>query len=548
VANSPSIMVRVLGDLTGLNKAFADATTKGQQAAGTLHTALSGTLAALNQTGVLGPFADALAGIDTALDTVTGHAKAIGPAMIGVGGALAGVGAGLAALGSKDQAAHQQLQASVEATGKSYDDYSGRIEEAIKHQEKFGDTANQTQDALRVLTQATGDPTKALDLLSVATDLAAAKHETLDTAATQLGRVYNGNTKILKEFGITGVKGAAAVSELSQKLSGQGAAAADTFSGKVNAIKAHLDDVVATFGQKYGPAITAAGSVMAGLGGVVTTVNGISQIFAKTQKEVAAVTDAATAAAEGEQLAFKGLGAAETGATAATETHTAATEAHTAAAGAGSKALGLLKAAIGGVIAVLIAYAAEIGLVLLVLAALAAIAYVIYRNWGTIFPALKAIVKDTFDWIKNNWPLLVGILTGGIGLAAGLIVQHWNDILHGAQVAFKAIANAFVDAINFIIRIWNDLHFKAPGFSAFGVHVGGFTIGLPHIPDVPHLDQGGLITRTGLIFAHAGETVTPAPPVRQGPAIVINDAHFSSDIDIELFLRRAAWTIQTQKI
>jgi hypothetical protein len=515
-------MVRVLGDLTGLNKAFADATTKGQKAAGTLHTALSGTLAAFNQTGVLGPFADALAGVDQSLATIGDHAKKLGPTMLGVGGALAGVGAGLTAIGSKDQAAQKQLQAAVEATGKSYDDYSGRVEEAIKHQEKFGDTANQTQDALRVLTQATGDPTKALDLLSTATDLAAAKHESLDTAATQLGRVYNGNTKILKEFGITGVKGAAAVSELSQKLSGQGAAAADTFSGKVNAIKAHLDDVVAAFGQKYGPAITAAGSVTAGLGGAITTANGISQIFAKTQKDVSAATKEAAAAAESGQLAFEGLGLAEEEANAG--------------------GLGLL---------------ATIGLVVLAIAALGVAAYLIYRNWSTIWPAMKQAVVDVFDWIKNNWPIVLGILTGGLGLAVGEIIQHWNTILnflegvpgkiaHLAAGMWNGIANAFVAAINFIIHIWNGLQFKLPsvGFGPF--HTPSFTLGLPNIPDVPHLAQGGLITRDGLIYAHAGEAITPAS--RTGPAIVINDAHFSSDIDIELFLRRAAWTIQTQKI
>jgi hypothetical protein len=160
-------------------------------------------LGALNQTGVLGPFGDALDGIDRALSSVEGHAKQMGPALMGVGGALAGIGIGLAALGSKDQAAHTQLQSAIEATGQSYDDYSARVEEAIKHNEKFGDTAAQTQDALRILTQATGDPTKAFDLLSTATDLAAAKHEDLTKAAGQLGKTYNGNARLLKEFGIT---------------------------------------------------------------------------------------------------------------------------------------------------------------------------------------------------------------------------------------------------------------------------------------------------------------------------------------------------------
>ena len=79
-------------------------------------------------------------------------------------------------MGSKDQAAHQQLQAAVEATGHSYDQYSEQVEATIKSQEKFGTTADVTQGALRTLTQATGDPTKALDMMGTAANLAAAKH------------------------------------------------------------------------------------------------------------------------------------------------------------------------------------------------------------------------------------------------------------------------------------------------------------------------------------------------------------------------------------
>jgi hypothetical protein len=552
-------MVRVLGDLSGLNKSFTDASSRGQKAAEAIHKGFAGTLTALNKTGVLGPFAEALDGVDQAIETIGTHAKQIGPAMIGVGGALAGIGVGLAALGSKDQAAHQQLQASVEATGKSYEDYSAQVEEAIKHQERFGTTANETQDALRVLTQATGDPTKALNLLNTASDLAAAKHESLATAAGQLGKAYNGSGRILKEFGITGVKGAAAMTELSTKLSGQAAASADTFGGHINAIKAHLDDVVAVFGQKYGPAITGAGSALAGLGGAVTVANGFMQVFKKTQQETAAATEALTAATEAQTAATEGLAVAE-------ETADAA-------------ALPLL---------------ATIGLVVLAIAALGVAAYVIYRNWDTIWKAMKLAVEVVWRWIKSNWPYLTAILLGPIALAAAAIYKHWQSILGGLQAVwrwirstwstvyndivapigraigaivgwftglpgriagltvhmFDGIANAFVDAINFIIGVWNGLQFKVPGVSVFGHHFGGFTLGLPDIPKVPHLDQGGLITSTGLVLAHAGEVITPAPAAsRTGPAIVFNgDNHFSSDVDIELFMRRAAWQIQTQKL
>src|SRR5215472_14832316 len=100
----PSVMVRVFADLTQLGNAFKGAQDKGTAAAKGMHEAFSGILGALNQTGVLGPFGDALDGVDRALEQISQHGKDVGTAMMGVGGALAGVGVGLSALGSKDAA------------------------------------------------------------------------------------------------------------------------------------------------------------------------------------------------------------------------------------------------------------------------------------------------------------------------------------------------------------------------------------------------------------------------------------------------------------
>ena len=40
-------------------------------------------------------------------------------------------------------------------------------------------------------------------MLGTASDLAASKHESLGTAAGQLGKAYNGSAKLFKAFGIT---------------------------------------------------------------------------------------------------------------------------------------------------------------------------------------------------------------------------------------------------------------------------------------------------------------------------------------------------------
>jgi hypothetical protein len=668
----PSILVRVLGDLAGLTGALKDTASKGASAASALHSGFSSVLGALNKTGVLGPFGEAFDGIDEAIGHVLEHGKSVGPAMAGVGTAVAGIGVALSALGSKDKAAHQQLQAAVEATGHSYDDYEKQVESAISKQEKFGHTANETQDALRVLTQATNDPAKALQMLGTASDLAAAKHESLDTAATQLGKVYNGNAKLLKEFGIQvtkagdatklvtkdttkaqsadealthakrtladieemdagkkkltvgqaiqlrnaqeGVRVASqksvdahknliaaqelakkssqnqgqAVTELGSKLKGQASAAADTFGGKISAVRAHLDDMAANIGQKYGPAITGIGTAFAGIGGAITAAQGIMKTFAGAQKDVQVAAEGITAAQDAEAVSSW--------------------------------------AALGPIL-----------LIIAAVAALVVIAYVIYRNWTTIWHAMKAVVVDAWDWIKKNWPLLLAILLGPIALAALEIYKHWASILngikgvwnwlrstwsqvygfitapvasavgwivrafggllawfagipgavsriaagmwHGVSDAFgvvlgalqriwagisgwfagipgsiarmasgmwHGITDAFRGAINALIDIWNQLHFTLPKISAFGHSIGGGTVG---VPSIPHLAQGGLMTASGLVYAHAGEVITPAPAAaRSGPAVVLQNAHFSSELDVESFMRKAAWVVRTQRI
>jgi hypothetical protein len=616
----PSIVVKVLGDTKGLAAAMKETSRSAQTASAQIHGAFTGMLSTLNRTGVLGPFGESIATVNESLDQMSEKGKGAGKAMIGLGGTLAGVGVGLAALGSADQAARQQLQAAVEATGQSWDDYDKRVEEAIRHQERFGDTANQTQDALRILTTATNSPAKALDLLSTATDLAAAKHEGLSEAATQLGKVYNGNTKLLKQFGITITSNASvtkaastaakqaqaadkalatakqhladveaidatkkkltvteairlrdaqqkvrdatanaveahknladaqtaaqaatanhvsAVDQLSQKLHGQAAAAADTFTGKLKAITATVEDQAAKFGQKYGPAITAAGVAVTALGSAMEVARTVTGKFATAQETATAAQAAATAAAEAETVALEATAGAEVAAETA--------------------GIGLM---------------ATVGLIVLAIAALGVAAYVIYRNWDTIWNAMKTAVQAVWNWIKTNWPLLISIILGPIGVAAALIIKNWDTIKNAGAAAVKWITDRWNDFIGFFTQlpgrianiastmwdsIWTNFKRVMDQISATHVKVGGIDIGAivqgisgGILHPIPHLASGGLITQDGLIYAHAGEAITPAAAVRSGPAIVMSgDNHFHDGVDVDLFMRKATWAVQTQGI
>ena len=618
----PSIVVRVLGDLKALGGSMDTVATKAQGAASKAHTAFSGFVDGLNKTGIFGPFASSIGIVDDAVGNLLDHTNNLGEKMMGIGGAMTGVGATLSAFGSKEQASHQQLQQAVDATGKSYDDYGEKIEGAIKHQENFGNTSAETQDALKTLTQATNDPAKAISMLGTASDLAASEHESLGTAASQLAKGYNGSTKIFKQYGITVEKtgdstklitnatsahtravteqqsaqraldektaaynstakhsvtqvmglqdaqkkvkdanlkvlgttqdlkdaqdkakdvtnhNADAVDALGKKLKGQASAGADTFMGKLDGMKAKIEDSVSQFGQKYGPAMQIAGTGIMALG---------------TIWQIAGPLMAA--------------GGAEAGA---------------------GEAAALW----------------PIALIVVGVIALIAIIYELWKHWSTVWGWIKDAAKDVWDWIKSNWPLLLDILFGPIGFAVGLIIKNFGDIKTWAKDAYDFIVNVWNGIVGFfqgivssikgfftgmwtdiknafntaktdVENIWNAIKalFKAPDFGGFwdgiknafksaingiidlwnGLKFPSISIGPFHTPEIgtpniPHLAQGGLITASGLVYAHAGEAISPIPNGvlgNGGPAVNIEHATFATELDVDAFMARAAWAART---
>jgi hypothetical protein len=46
---------------------------------------------------------------------------------------------------------------------------------------------------------------------------------------------------------------------------------------------------------------------------------------------------------------------------------------------------------------------------------------------------LWAAMKSAYAWIRSNWPLLLAIITGPIGIAVALVIKHWGKIRATAQ-------------------------------------------------------------------------------------------------------------------
>lgn len=184
------------------------------------------------------------------------------------------------------------------------------------------------------------------------------------------------------------------------------------------------------------------------------------------------------------------------------------------------------------------AWMIAMGPIALVIAAVAGLVAAIVIHWDTI----KAAIGAAWDWVKEKsaavWDAITGAVMGAVNSVVGFLSGAWETIKAAAGGAwdwvtervnsfigfftdlpgritnlaagmFDGLKNAFRSAINFIIRGWNSLQFKIPGFSIGPVSFGGFTLG---VPDIPFLAHGGRILSAGAaIVGEAGPELLSLP-------------------------------------
>lgn len=199
-----TVRVVITGDSTGVQQALGQADAKAATVSGTIKSSISAIGAALNKGGLVSPFSSALEAVGGIFDSLKEKSESLAEKVSTIGAGVAGAGGVLMVASSGQVQALSQLKQSITDTGGSYDDYSDQIDKVVKQQLNVGNSAENTYGALQTLTSGTGSTTKALSLMTTAADLAASKHESLNTAATQLAKVVQGNgSKVLAQYGIT---------------------------------------------------------------------------------------------------------------------------------------------------------------------------------------------------------------------------------------------------------------------------------------------------------------------------------------------------------
>jgi hypothetical protein len=142
-------------------------------------------------------------------------------------------------------------------------------------------------------------------------------------------------------------------------------------------------------------------------------------------------------------------------------------------------------------------------------------------------PLIKAILflKDNWDeiWdgIQTKFKTVSDALVATFRTVKGTILQIWDGMVSG----IKGAINSVIGSINGFIRSINAIKINVPGVDIPLVgRVGGFSVGMPQIPEIPSLAKGGIVNRPTLaMLGESGpEAVIPLGRGRGGAGMTIN--------------------------
>jgi hypothetical protein len=345
--------------------------------------------------------------------------KAAGVALVGV--AAFAVKAGKAAA---EDAQSQALLAKAlqNSTGASTDQIAATEDWISSMSAATGVADDELRPALATLARASGDTEKAQKDLAFALDVAAATGKSVESVSEAIAKGYSGQTMSLGKL-VPGIDKATLATKdmdkimaaMATKTQGSAAAAADTTAGKMQRMQLAMDETTESIGGALLP-------VMAKLSTVMLALATAAQAHPKLFQAIAAAVVVLSVAVIALNFAIKLYSIAVQLAGEATVK-------------AWLTALG----PIGAVIAIV-----------LVVIALVVILWKRSETFRRIttaaFKAVQTAAKAVWQWLKRNWPLLLAILTGPIGLAVLAIAKNWDKIKAGAT-AVKDWVVAKFDAV-----------------------------------------------------------------------------------------------------
>lgn len=105
-----------------------------------------------------------------------------------------------------------------------------------------------------------------------------------------------------------------------------------------------------------------------------------------------------------------------------------------------------------------------ISLIIIAIVALIAGIVLLYQNSETFrnivtgaFKMVGDAIMFLWNWVSANWPLLLAILTGPIGLAVLWIIQNWDLVKAAFAMAWQFIQDVWSGVLGFFAGVWNGI-------------------------------------------------------------------------------------------
>lgn len=148
---------------------------------------------------------------------------------------------------------------------------------------------------------------------------------------------------------------------------------------------------------------------------------------------------------------------------------------------------------------------------------------VIKGDWKGAWEGIKQIVDSVWNGMKDiiisKLNLFKTIISSALNVIKDIFSSIWDGVKsltsgawEGVKDIIKGTINSIINIINSFIKFWNNIKFTVPSIEVpFLGTFGGWTVGVPQLPEIPYLAAGGILTRPTLaMVGEAGpEAVIP---------------------------------------
>lgn len=140
------------------------------------------------------------------------------------------------------------------------------------------------------------------------------------------------------------------------------------------------------------------------------------------------------------------------------------------------------------------------------------------EKWTSIKTWFSEHLNSVFQFFKNIWNGIHNWLSEKLNLISTFFSNIWtgikntaSDIWEGIKNTIKNAINGIIGFINQLINAWNRLSFTVPTVRVGKYTFGGWEVGVPRIPNIPLLQEGGIVRKPtmAMIGERGPEAVVP---------------------------------------